>query len=46
MNECGVELENPTGSGYNVSRIGLCPQIRACSVEGEAERNRKTQICN
>lgn len=36
----GVDLENPTGNGFNVRKIGICPQSRAYSLEGERDSDR------
>ena len=39
MNEwsIGLDLENPTANGYNVSKIGICLQSRAYSLVGEVD---------
>lgn len=39
MNEwsIGLDLENPTGDGCNVSQIGICLQSRAYSLVREID---------
>lgn len=37
MSECWAGPENSVGNRHSFSKIGLCPQSRAYSLEGEAD---------